>query len=81
MGNLLKTLGRKAVSGFLVLLPFLLAYLLIGGFYALMEITAKLIGDSGFSSPSMPTPMPCWSTRTSPTWTRDVSSPSSAFCF
>ena len=39
MGSLLKTLGRKFVAGFLILLPFLLAYLLIGGF---VDITVML---------------------------------------
>jgi uncharacterized membrane protein len=39
MGTLLKTVARKFASGFLVLLPFLLAYLLIGGFY---DITVML---------------------------------------
>lgn len=38
MGGFLKALGRKFVSGFLILLPFLLAYLLIGGFYDLMVL-------------------------------------------
>lgn len=45
MGNLLKTLGRKAVSGFLVLLPFLLAYLLIGGFYDLTVLLTTPLQD------------------------------------
>jgi len=39
MGSLLKRLGRKLGSGFLILLPFLLAYILIGGFY---DITVML---------------------------------------
>ena len=45
MGNLLKTLGRKFVSGFLVLLPFLLAYLLIGGFYDLTVLLTQPLQD------------------------------------
>ena len=43
MGNLLKMLGRRFMSGFLSLLPFLLAYLLIGGLYDLtVSLTAPL---------------------------------------
>ncbi len=43
MSGLLKTLGRKFVSGFLLLLPFLLAYLLVGGFYDItILLTAPL---------------------------------------
>jgi uncharacterized membrane protein len=45
MGNLLKTLGRKFVSGFLTLLPFLLAYLLIGGFYDLTVLLTTPLQD------------------------------------
>ena len=45
MGKLLKTLGRKAVSGFLILLPFLLAYLLIGGFYDLTVLLTAPLQD------------------------------------
>ncbi len=56
MGKLLKTLGRKFVSGFLILLPFLLAYLLIGGFYDLtVLLTAPLqdvIPQFGILSPT-----------------------------
>ena len=45
MGNLLKTLGRKFVSGFLILLPVLLAYLLIGGFYDLTVLLTAPLQD------------------------------------
>jgi uncharacterized membrane protein len=45
MGNLLKTLGQKFVSGFLILLPFLLAYLLIGGFYDLTVLLTAPLQD------------------------------------
>jgi uncharacterized membrane protein len=45
MGSLLKTLSRKFVSGFLVLLPFLLAYLLIGGFYDLTVLLTAPLQD------------------------------------
>ena len=45
MGNLLKTLGRQVVSGFLILLPFLLAYLLIGGFYDLTVLLTAPLQD------------------------------------
>lgn len=45
MGNLLKTLGRKFMSGFLTLLPFLLAYLLIGGFYDLTVLLTTPLQD------------------------------------
>ncbi len=56
MGGLLKTLGRKFVAGFLILLPFLLAYLLIGGFVDLtILLTAPLqdlIPQFGLLSPT-----------------------------
>ena len=45
MSDLLKTLGRKFGSGFLVLLPFLLAYLLIGGFYDLTVLLTAPLQD------------------------------------
>ena len=45
MSGLLKTLGRKFVSGFLLLLPFLLAYLLIGGFYDITVLLTTPLRD------------------------------------
>ncbi len=45
MGSLLKALGRKFVAGFLILLPFLLAYLLIGGFYDLTVLLTAPLQD------------------------------------
>ena len=45
MGGLLKALGRKFASGFLILLPFLLAYLLIGGFYDLAVLLTTPLQD------------------------------------
>ncbi len=45
MSGLLKTLGRKFVSGFLLLLPFLLAYLLIGGFYDITVLLTTPLQD------------------------------------
>ncbi len=45
MGGLLKTLGRKFAAGFLILLPFLLAYLLIGGFYDLTVLLTAPLQD------------------------------------
>ena len=45
MGGFLKALSRKFVSGFLILLPFLLAYLLIGGFYDLMVLLTAPLQD------------------------------------
>lgn len=45
MGGLLKTLVRKFASGFLVLLPFLLAYLLIGGFVDLTVLLTLPLQD------------------------------------
>jgi uncharacterized membrane protein len=45
MGGFLSTLGRKFVSGFLILLPFLLAYLLIGGFYDLTVLLTQPLQD------------------------------------
>ncbi len=45
MGGFLKALGRKFVSGFLILLPFLLAYLLIGGFYDLTVLLTAPLQD------------------------------------
>ncbi len=56
MGNLLKMLGRKFISGFLSLLPFLLAYLLIGGFYDLVVLLTtplqEVIPRFGMLSPT-----------------------------
>jgi uncharacterized membrane protein len=46
MGGLLKALGRKFASGFLVLLPFLLAYLLIGGFYDITVLLTTPLQDA-----------------------------------
>lgn len=55
MSRLFKVLGRKLASGFLILLPFLLAYLLIGGFVDLtILLTAPLqdvIPQYGMLSP------------------------------
>jgi uncharacterized membrane protein len=45
MGSLVKTLGRKFAAGFLILLPFLLAYLLIGGFYDLTVLLTAPLQD------------------------------------
>lgn len=45
MSTLFKTLGRKFVAGFLILLPFLLAYLLIGGFVDLMVLLTAPLQD------------------------------------
>ena len=45
MGSFLKTLGRKFVAGFLILLPFLLAYLLIGGFVDLIVLLTTPLED------------------------------------
>jgi len=45
MGGILKALGRKFASGFLILLPFLLAYLLIGGFYDLTVLLTAPLQD------------------------------------
>ena len=45
MGSFVKTLGRKFVAGFLILLPFLLAYLLIGGFVDLMVLLTTPLQD------------------------------------
>ncbi len=45
MVDFLKTLGRKFVAGFLILLPFLLAYLLIGGFVDLMVLLTQPLED------------------------------------
>jgi len=45
MSDLFKTLGRKFGSGFLILLPFLLAYLLIGGFYDLTVLLTAPLQD------------------------------------
>ena len=45
MGSLLKTLGRKFASGFLILMPFLLANLLIGGFYDLTVLLTAPLQD------------------------------------
>jgi uncharacterized membrane protein len=45
MSDLLKALGRKLVGGFLILLPFLLAYLLIGGFYDLTVLLTTPLQD------------------------------------
>ena len=45
MGGVLKALGRKLASGFLILLPFLLAYLLIGGFYDLTVLLTAPLQD------------------------------------
>jgi uncharacterized membrane protein len=45
MGSFLKVLGRKFVAGFLILLPFLLAYLLIGGFVDLTVMLTAPIQD------------------------------------
>jgi len=45
MGSFLKTLGRKFVAGFLILLPFLLAYLLIGGFVDLTVLLTAPLQD------------------------------------
>jgi uncharacterized membrane protein len=45
MASLFKTLGRKFVAGFLILLPFLLAYLLIGGFVDLTVLLTAPIQD------------------------------------
>jgi len=45
MGSLLKTLGRIFVAGFLILLPFLLAYLLIGGFVDLAVLLTVPLQD------------------------------------
>ena len=45
MGSFLKTLGRKFVAGFLILLPFLLAYLLVGGFVDLIVLLTTPLED------------------------------------
>ena len=45
MGSFLKALGRKFAAGFLILLPFLLAYLLIGGFVDLTVLLTAPIQD------------------------------------
>ena len=45
MGSFLKTLGRKFVAGFLILLPFLLAYLLVGGFVDLVVLLTTPLED------------------------------------
>jgi uncharacterized membrane protein len=45
MASLFKTLGRKFVAGFLILLPFLLAYLLIGGFVDLTVLLTAPLQD------------------------------------
>ena len=42
---MLRTLRNALVSGFLILLPALLAYLLIGGFYDLIVVMTQPIGD------------------------------------
>jgi len=56
MGSFLKTLGRKFVAGFLILLPFLLAYLLLGGFVDLAVLLTTplqdLIPEYGVLSPT-----------------------------
>jgi uncharacterized membrane protein len=56
MGSFLKTLGRKLVAGFLILLPFLLAYLLIGGFVDLIVLLTTpledVLPDLGLVSPT-----------------------------
>jgi uncharacterized membrane protein len=56
MGSFLKTLGRKFVAGFLILLPFLLAYLLIGGFVDLIVLLTTpledVLPDLGLVSPT-----------------------------
>lgn len=57
MGSVLKALGRKFADGFLILLPFLLAYLLIGGFYDLTVLLTtplqNLIPHFGLLSPTV----------------------------
>jgi uncharacterized membrane protein len=45
MGSFFKTLGRKFVAGFLILLPFLLAYLLVGGFVDLVVLLTQPLED------------------------------------
>ncbi len=45
MGGFLKALGRRFATGFLILLPFLLAYLLIGGFYDLTVLLTRPLQD------------------------------------
>jgi uncharacterized membrane protein len=45
MGGFFKALSRKFLSGFLILLPFLLAYLLIGGFYDLVVLLTAPLED------------------------------------
>jgi uncharacterized membrane protein len=45
MGSFFKTLGRKFVAGFLILLPFLLAYLLVGGFVDLVVLLTTPLED------------------------------------
>jgi uncharacterized membrane protein len=45
MGGFFKALSRKFLSGFLILLPFLLAYLLIGGFYDLLVLLTAPLED------------------------------------
>lgn len=45
MGSFLKALGRKFVAGFLIMLPFLLAYLLIGGFVDLTVLLTAPLQD------------------------------------
>ena len=45
MASLFKTLGRKFVAGFLILLPFLLAYLLVGGFVDLTVLLTTPLQD------------------------------------
>jgi len=45
MGSFLKTLGRKFLAGFLILLPFLLAYLLVGGFVDLVVLLTTPLED------------------------------------
>ena len=45
MGSFVKTLGQKFVAGFLILLPFLLAYLLIGGFVDLIVLLTTPLED------------------------------------
>ena len=56
MGSFLKTLGRKFVAGFLILLPFLLAYLLVGGFVDLVVLLTTpledVLPDLGLVSPT-----------------------------
>lgn len=42
---MLRAIRSAFVSGFLILLPFLLAYLLIGGFYDLLVMITQPIGD------------------------------------